>query len=91
MFENQINEISKRLAKSKYLVIFTGAGISTASGLPDFRGPKGIWTLRDKGIKPKPLGKPWNEFEPNPAHKALFDLQSMHLMHMKFAGYSVVI
>ena len=45
--EEKINLVAAMIAASKKTVIFTGAGISTESGIPDFRGPDGLWTKVD--------------------------------------------
>jgi NAD-dependent deacetylase len=51
-----VNDLIERAASdllnSEYAVVLTGAGISTESGIPDFRGPKGIWTT-DKEAEAK--------------------------------------
>ena len=36
-------ELSQYIKEAKNIVVFTGAGISTESGIPDFRGPQGVW------------------------------------------------
>lgn len=38
--------LSTILASARRILVFTGAGISTASGIPDYRGPKGVWNTR---------------------------------------------
>ena len=38
------DEFAARIRESDQIVVFTGAGISTESGIPDFRSPGGIWT-----------------------------------------------
>jgi len=37
-------ELKKLVAQSSNIVVLTGAGISTESGIPDFRSPGGIWS-----------------------------------------------
>ncbi len=39
-------ELTDYLRGARKALIFTGAGISTASGIPDFRGPQGVWKRR---------------------------------------------
>jgi NAD-dependent deacetylase len=42
--ESLIKKAAEDIVKSRYAVALTGAGISTESGIADFRGPEGIWT-----------------------------------------------
>lgn len=79
-FEERILKSANLIINSKYLVVFTGAGISTESGIPDYRGPDGVWTRRDKGLPPPKSKVPWNERKPNRAHYALVELQNMNLL-----------
>lgn len=39
-----LQELAAKIRGSRDIVFFTGAGISTESGVPDFRSPGGIWT-----------------------------------------------
>jgi len=39
-----LEEFAARVKASRSIVFFTGAGISTESGVPDFRSPGGVWT-----------------------------------------------
>jgi NAD-dependent deacetylase len=43
----EIERLAKLIIESKKTIVFTGAGISTESGIPDFRGPGGIWSRYD--------------------------------------------
>ena len=43
----EIERLAQLIMESKKTVVFTGAGISTESGIPDFRSPGGIWSRYD--------------------------------------------
>jgi len=73
--EERIEKLAQWMFEANYLVVFTGAGISTESGLPDFRGPDGIWTRQEKGLPPPP--RLFSEVKPNAGHDAIVELQKL--------------
>jgi NAD-dependent deacetylase len=76
--------------ESRRAVIFTGAGMSTESGIPDFRSPGGIWTkmmpveFQDYISDPEArrvswqrrfeMEETWNKVLPNDGHRAVAEL-----------------
>jgi len=94
--KEDIKKAAKLFVNSKNCIVLTGAGISTESGIPDFRGEGGIW---DK-YKPEIYGdissflqdpsKFWKmaediaptlfNAEPNPGHYALAELEKMKII-----------
>jgi NAD-dependent deacetylase len=74
--EQRINTLAGWILESRHLVMFTGAGISTESGLPDFRGPDGLWTRRDKGLPVQHMN--FSDAEPNAGHLAIVELQKLN-------------
>ena len=41
------SRLVEHLRKASRVLVFTGAGISTRSGIPDYRGPQGVWKTRE--------------------------------------------
>jgi NAD-dependent deacetylase len=42
--ESDLEQLAGWLREARFVTVLTGAGISTESGIPDFRGPQGVWT-----------------------------------------------
>src|SRR5699024_12631902 len=88
---SDVRSLTGILRDSRNIVAFTGAGVSTESGIPDFRSPGGIWTRYDpreftfdRFVESADVReKSWQmrrEFfdllpEPNPGHRALASLE----------------
>lgn len=68
----QIEELADMIRQSKPhggFVLHTGAGFSTATGIPDFRGKHGVWTMKAKG-KQVPMPR-FENCAPTKAHMAV--------------------
>ncbi len=94
--EEQIAQAAALVRKSKYLVAFTGAGISVESGIPPFRGSEGLWSkynpeILDLGYFHQNPKESWVVIKeifydffgsalPNAGHKGLAQLQEMGLL-----------
>ena len=46
-----VRTLTEWIDESERITVLTGAGISTDSGIPDFRGPNGVWTKNPKAEK----------------------------------------
>jgi NAD-dependent protein deacetylase/lipoamidase len=84
------------VARSRRIVALTGAGISTESGIPDFRGPNGVWTLNPKAEKlsdiryymadPEVRRLAWQERLAHPAWTAKPNAGHLALVDMEKSG-----
>lgn len=68
--DEKVEQLVDMILEAKHIVVHTGAGISTSCGIPDFRGPTGVWTLEKKGIKPT-IDISFENAIPSKTHRAL--------------------
>uniref|UniRef100_A0A8C5USE5 NAD-dependent protein deacylase sirtuin-6 n=1 Tax=Microcebus murinus TaxID=30608 RepID=A0A8C5USE5_MICMU len=75
----KVRELARLVWESSNVVFHTGAGISTASGIPDFRGPYGVWTMEERGLAPK-FDTTFESARPTRTHMALVQLERVGLL-----------
>jgi len=88
--KSAVQDLKRMIQESTRMVIFTGAGVSTESGIPDFRSPGGFWTThkpidysdfvaskemrRESWRRKIAADKEWGRAVPNRGHRAIAHL-----------------
>ncbi|XP_051769140.1 NAD-dependent protein deacetylase sirtuin-6 [Ctenopharyngodon idella] len=79
--KTKVETLAQWIKESQYMVVHSGAGISTSTGIPDFRGPKGVWTMEERGETPH-FNTTFEDARPSVTHMALLQLQRAG--HLKY-------
>jgi NAD-dependent deacetylase len=95
---DQLQALSGLIAGAERILVFTGAGISTASGIPDYRGPQGVWKTRRPVYYHEFMesedhrraywqqkmedAETWGSAGPNEVHQAIVELEAAGKVEM---------
>ncbi|OWF52522.1 NAD-dependent protein deacetylase sirtuin-7 [Mizuhopecten yessoensis] len=81
VLQKKCEQLADAIKESEKIVIYTGAGISTAASIPDYRGPNGVWTMLLKGQQP--IAQDLSDAEPTATHMCITKLESEgHVSHV---------
>ncbi len=94
--DNHLESVCQWVEQARRVVALTGAGISTESGIPDFRGPQGVWTQNPKAEKlsdiryymadPEVRKLAWQHRIAHPAWKAKPNRGHLSLVSLEHSG-----
>jgi len=99
--EAQVATVAEWLAAADRVTVLTGAGISTDSGIPDYRGPNGLWTrnpeaqrmstLQDYVADPEVRRRAWQSRRGHPAWSAEPNVAHDALVELEKSGRLVAL